>query len=393
MPRLQDALERVSPRAVLLFALLLRLAYALKLGSRFYQIDELGYDTAARIVAETGSLPGIAPPIPVAFFAFFYGLLGGDMLWPRLGQAFAGTLLVWLVGLMTEEVTKSKPAARLALLLSAVYPFFVYYGGVLLSETLYLVFLTAAFWQLASGAQPAFGLLLGLAALCRVEAAFIAPLVLITIPRKKLLPAALAFAVPLLFWMSRNKLATGAFTLDNHGGMTLIHGTMHHDLAQEKDTADVMKQAATEPWFIEAQARPEHERDALYRKAAVDWMKANPKATARGWLDKFLLFWRFYPRTDKVYHQTEHSRPDVGLSRSVLVAVSLLFEPALILLGLYGLWKLRAWPIWGFIAGTCGIHVLVVSMMRYRLPVMPFLIMGASFVLSEALSRRSGSAR
>lgn len=393
MPRLQDALERVPTGPVLAGALVLRLAYALKLGSRFYQIDELGYHTAARAVAETGSMAGIAPPIPVGFFAFFYDVFGVNMLWPRLGQAFAGTLLVWLVARMTEDVTKSRAAGRLALLLSAVYPFFVYYGGVLLSEALYLVFVTLALWQLLAGGAAAGGLALGLAALCRAEAAFIAPLALVFLPRRRLLRAALAFAVPVLFWCTRNKLEAGAFTLDNHGGMTLIHGTMHHDLAQEKDTADVMKKAAGEAWFIEAQQRPEHERDALYRKAAVEWMKANPGATMRGWAEKFLLFWRFYPRTDKAYHQTEHSRPDVGLSRRTLVAISLLFEPALILFGLYGLWQLKVWPVWGFIAGTCGIHVLVVSMMRYRLPVMPFLIMGACFVLSEALSRRSGSAR
>ena len=368
-------------------ALLLRLAYALKLGSRFYQIDEVGYDAPAKILAETGALSGIiAPPIPVGFFALFYKLFGHDMLWPRLGQAFAGTAVVWLVGRMTRDVTRSERAGALAMLVAAVYPFFVYYGGVLMSETFYVLFVTLALWQLMAGRAWLGGLALGLSALCRVEGAFIAPLVLLAARRKE---AALFFLIPVLAWMGRNKLAVGAFTLDNHGGMTLIHGTMYHDLAQEKDTADVMKAVENEPWYQEAQRRPEHERDALYRKAAVEWMKANPGATARGWLEKLWLFWRPYPRTDKVYHQTEHSKPDVGLGRGALVAISLLFEPWLILLGLYGLWKLRAWPAWAFIAGTCGIHVLVVSMMRYRLPVMPLLIMGACF----ALSRRSGTAR
>lgn len=362
-------------------ALLLRLAYALKLGSRFYQIDELGFDTPARALAETGSIPGIAPPIPVGFFAFFYKVFGPDMLYPRLGQAFVGTALVWLVGRMTRDVTGSQRAGTWAMAVAAVYPFFVYYGGVLMSETFYLLFVVLALWQLTSGRAWLGGLALGLAALCRVEAAFIAPLVLLAARRKE---AVLFFLIPVGAWMARNKAATGAFTLDNHGGMTLIHGTMYHDLAQEKDTADVMKEVESQPWYVEAQRRPESERDALYRKAAVEWMKANPGATARGWAEKFLMFWRLYPRTDKVYHQTEHSRPDVGLPRWALVAVSLAFEPWLLALGLYGLWKLRWRPAWAFIAGTCGVHVLVVSMMRYRLPVMPFLILGACHLVASS---------
>jgi len=60
-----------------------------------------------------------------------------------------------------------------------------------------------------------------------------------------------------------------------------------------------------------------------------------------------------------------------------LVAISLVFEPWLILLGLIGLWRLKdkiveIFPIYLFILGTMGIHMVSVSQMRYRLPIMPF---------------------
>jgi 4-amino-4-deoxy-L-arabinose transferase-like glycosyltransferase len=385
-------LDRIPAKAVVAFALLLRLAYALKLGSRFYQIDEISFHDAARALAAAGSIPGVQPPVPTAFFSFFYALFGPDMLYARLGQAFAGAALVWLVGRLTEDVTGSKRAGKLALLLSSIYPFFVYYGGVLMSESLYLLLITLSFWQLVSGRAWLGGLSLGLAALCRIEGALIAPLVLAFIPRRKLFPAVLFWLLPLLVWGVRNRLSTGVFTVDAHGGMTLLHGTKYYSLDDSAGTAEVMKAVEASPVYQEALSVPPGERDAVYRREAVRWMLANPGETLRGWAKKFVSFWRFYPRPEKAYYQSEHSKPDVGLSRRALVGISLAFEPWLILLGLYGLWTLRFWPAWAFIVGTCGIHVLVVSMMRYRLPVTPFLILGACHVL-DRLSRRSGSAR
>ena len=82
------------------------------------------------------------------------------------------------------------------------------------------------------------------------------------------------------------------------------------------------------------------------------------------------------------------------MSRNLLVAASLAFEPLLILGGFWGLWLLRdraatLFPIPLFILGTMGIHILVVSQMRYRLPVMPFLILGAAFAAARRLAKPS----
>ena len=73
---------------------------------------------------------------------------------------------------------------------------------------------------------------------------------------------------------------------------------------------------------------------------------------------------------------------------AALAGVSLLVEPALILGGLAGLWGLRRrWetllPLPLFLLGTMGIHVIVVSQMRYRLPVMPILILGLASLLAR----------
>jgi len=54
------------------------------------------------------------------------------------------------------------------------------------------------------------------------------------------------------------------------------------------------------------------------------------------------------------------------------------------LLGFWGAWLLRVrilelFPLYWMILGTFGIHVIVISQMRYRLPVMAVLIVFAAY--------------
>lgn len=405
LERLVQRLMATPAWALLALAAILRLTYALKLGSRFYQIDELGFDGAAWNLATYGVIgqglkPGVAPPVPAAFFGLIYSLMGHDMLYPRLAQGLLGTATAWCLGRMTEELTNSAKAGRLALALSCVYPFFIYYGGVLLSETLYVFFLVPGLWWLCrslgekgspSWRPAAAGLCLALAGLCRIEGVPIATLIWATGAAsclagrwnwRSLGLAVLCWTLPLLGWAERNRIQTGAAKLDNHGSITLLFGTMFYDLDQKLGTGDAMKVLEKESFYIEAQRLSPAERDRLYYRVSLNYMRDHPGTTLVQWARKFVSFWRFYPRLDSTYYDSVYSKPGVGLQRGALVAISLLFEPWLIMGGLAGLWTLRTrwveiFPLLVFILGTMGIHVLVVSMMRYRLPIMPILILGA----------------
>lgn len=407
------ALLAVPPWAFVAGALVLRLAYALALGSRFYQIDETGFSGFARDFAARGIVghdghPAAAAPVPAVFFGSFFRLFGEDLLYPRLGHAFLGAATAWWTGRLAEQLSGSARAGRLALAVSAVYPFFVYYNGVMLSETLYLFFLVPALTLLArsvdrGGIRDAAlgGFLLALAGLTRAEGAYVGALLwaggAALAAARRWSPRALAagllcWALALGAWCARNKAAVGEWTLDGHGGISLLHGTILYDRAEEVDTSEAMRAVEAMPFYREAMALPPAQRDAAFRRAALDFMLAHPGETLWQWCRKFVAFWRFYPRPGKAYHQTEHSRPDVGLARGVLMLISLLTEPWLILGGLWGLWRLRRpalLPGALFILGTMGIHVLVVSMMRYRLPVMPLLIAGACAWLAGAAPRQS----
>lgn len=389
--------------AWLLLALILRLAFALKLGGRFSQIDEGLVDTQAwRHLSASGHLL-IPKPGPALFSAVFYAAFGYDRIFPRLGQAFVATATAGMIGRMTAELSGSARAGRWALALAAVYPFFVYYSGLLMSETLYLAFLVPGLWWLCSSLKdegrsawkaPAAGLALGLAAFSRSEGAPIALLIWAGAfvyclrgrwPWRAWVLAVLCWALPLAGWSVYMKAATGEASPDKHGGLTLLIGTMFFD-ENEVDTTLAFKALESTPLYAQAMALDEQSRDAFYYRKSFDFMREHPVTIARQAARRFFNFWRFYPRPDKVFLTSSGTDPSAGFPRWLLAAVSLAFEPWLIVLGLWGLARLarraELFPIPLFVLATMGVHLISVSQMRYRLPVAPFLILGAVSLLA-----------
>jgi len=198
---------------------------------------------------------------------------------------------------------------------------------------------------------------------------------------KALVLAALCWSLPLLGWAARNKAQFNRFDLDLHGGITILIGTMFFEI-NEMDTALSIQALKLSPIYAESQKLDEAQRHGFYFRKALEFMRENPRRVLRQWAHKSLNFWRFYPRMDKVYRDALGVQPNVGASRRMLVAISLLTEPALIVLGILGAWRLRRrmdtlFPCYWLVLGTFGIHMLVVSQMRYRLSVMPILILFA----------------
>jgi hypothetical protein len=200
--------------------------------------------------------------------------------------------------------------------------------------------------------------------------------------KKALFAAVLAWALPLTAWCARNRAAVGVFSLDTHGGLTLLHGSLLFE-ENEKDTALAMAALERMPFYQETLSLPLPLRDGVYLRKGLAFMREHPRRVLGQWTRKAVNFWRFYPRIEKSYREDVFSHPGAGLDRAGLVAVSLACEPALILGGFWGLWGLRRrwrefYPLGLFLLGTMAIHVVSVSQMRYRLPVMPILILAAA---------------
>jgi hypothetical protein len=180
--------------------------------------------------------------------------------------------------------------------------------------------------------------------------------------------------------------------LDIHGGITMLHGTLLLD-ENEVDTGVAMAALEKMPFYQRSLSLPMAERDRIYLRQSLSFMRDNPGRVARQWCRKLVNFWRLYPRTNKAYREDVYSHPGAGLGRAALVAVSLACEPALIIGGFWGLWGLRRrwgelFPLGLFLLGTTAIHMVSVSQMRYRLAVMPILMLSAAVAAAGRLEER-----
>ena len=281
----------VSP-PILWFSLgfILRLIFALKLGNGFYQIDESGFYKAALNLTHlnvygSGKMASSGAPIPAFYYSLFFRLFGDYPLYARLGLLIPDMLLIWIVWKMTEELTRSQIAGKIALAISSIYPFFIYYGAMMMSETPYLVLIGLGFWQFCKNLAEEgknfmrsfiAGTSLALAGLSRPEGAVIMlgiwPLAFFFSRKssrllKNLALSCMCWTAILFSWSLRNRAQTGSFALDSHGGITLLEGTVFFD-SNEKDTSLAIERIKNSPLFSGIEALSPQARDKFYWKSA-----------------------------------------------------------------------------------------------------------------------------
>ncbi|MFC1853233.1 ArnT family glycosyltransferase [candidate division CSSED10-310 bacterium] len=195
---------------------------------------------------QAGYFRGLVPiGEPTAFWLPFYPLflslllkLAGDYLFfLRLAQSFLGAALVVPVYFITDKMYRHKEWGIIAAVLTACWPFFIYYSAVIMTETLYILLLTCLvavivlyqtkyhwIWPLLSGA------LAGTTFLTRSVMLGLVPLLalvlLIYAPnrRKGILAGAsfiLVFIICVAPWLVRNYQIFGVYQfLPTKGGPT-----------------------------------------------------------------------------------------------------------------------------------------------------------------------------
>ncbi|MGH2369482.1 MAG: ArnT family glycosyltransferase, partial [Chloroflexota bacterium] len=288
-----------------LVALAVRLAYAATLPAQIvvtFEADPLTYDQIARNVVAGRGFTGASfyyPPgreYPTAFwdalYPYFlgglYALFGHSIPMVRIVQAAIGAGAVALTFVVGRQVARPV-VGLLAATVSAVYPFFVYYAGHLLTETLFMALILGVF---AAGFRAvetrsggwflALGTLNGLAALCRAEAllfgmAFVAWAAwrsskLLSRQMRLGAVALAAMLVVMLPWGLRNQATHGQFILTTtklgYNLYKYYHPTM---------TADQTVRTVPFPEFGE---RTEPQREALLREHGVRFMLDDPGRTA-----------------------------------------------------------------------------------------------------------------
>ena len=425
-------------RVVLIFAVALavRLAFVTTRGDDLSFPDSQDYNSIARnLVAgegfreEVGKYASRAPGYPL-FLAACYsaGLQSPKAIYAI--QAVADSIACVLLALLGKRLF-GEMAGAISGWIAAFYPFFIYFTGMLLAETLFILGLVAYILLLARcsdalqtkikgliGIAVAAGVLAGLLVLLR-SSFLLFPFFLLPFwlwqswksaipgrpsaesgknarPTRALAAWAVmivVMAVVMLPWVLRNYRLFGHVipTTLQVGESLYEANSPHADGGPAMDRIDWVKERGGGPMG-------EYENNEFFKAAALRYVREHPGRFCRLAVEKFKRFW--------------NPVPNYGPYRTPLyLVISLCASVPVFMLALVGIVKYaalwlrrprRSYPsqpanwrvaphrfplLLAPIIYQTGLHVVFVGSVRYRIPVMPFVILLAA-AGAEAVWRR-----
>jgi tetratricopeptide (TPR) repeat protein len=347
--------------------------------------------------------PFFRAPLYVWFLAGIFRVFGGGLLWPRLIQCALGMVTIALVHRLAKRAFGGL-AAFMAASIAATYWLLIYFDGELMSETLVVpltLFALLLTFDLGTRMTPwralAAGVAWGLAALARPNVLLFMPLVplwMLWIRRQQvlrgLLPAVLfgiGVLLPILPVTAYNTLVKGDFALiASYGGVNLWIGNN-----PGSNGIDAFVPGSRSGWWEgyydaiaiaeRAEGRPlrASEVSHYYSDLAWNFILHEPEHSIPLFWRKFLLFWA------GEYGNNEPERfvarryswvPHISLGYSVLAPLALLgmaFSRRDVS---------RLFPLFGFFASYMLSLVLFFVSSRYRVPVLPVMMIFAGHALS-----------
>ena len=422
---------------VIALSVVLRLGAAVYQGSsivpRFGVADEVSYHTLATRVVEghgfsfpTGWWPATRANQPTAhwsflyvlFLAAIYAIAGPAPLIARLAQAaIVGVLhpwLVWRIGNRLFGPTVGLASAAV----TAVYGYFVYYAGSLVTESLYIVAVLAVLDAATAIAWPAgaarttdvkpwlvLGVTAAIATQLRQVFLLMVPFVLAWVawqvhrqrglsgaPAPSLLPiagrAALALSVVLvaiLPWTVRNYIAFGQLVpLNTNAGFVMfwanhpVHGTSFIPIIPNGS----VNYGTLLPSGLTAMNEAALDRELLRR--GIEQVSDDPIRYIRLSISRASEFFRFWPSADSGLASNAVRILSFGLLLPFLASGIIIALTSGRSLG-------RSVPGAGLLLMVAGaytlVHLLTWTLIRYRLPVDAMVIPFAGVSLAAAWSR------
>jgi 4-amino-4-deoxy-L-arabinose transferase-like glycosyltransferase len=345
--------------------------------------------------AEYGRRPtAFVPPVYPAFLAGCYAAFGFRTLPVKIIQSLLGGLLCWVVFAAARRSLGDR-TALVAAAWTAVYPELVVLSGFLYTETLFILAEAAVFLYLLSAFREdrmrdwiLAGFFLGVSILIRTLLPFFPPFLFLAClllrehrKRWKGIVVLTAIAVTVVLpWTIRNALVFHEFIpLTTGSGKELFIGSdverggrYRHDESIEAMNA------------LTRNARSETEQDRMLRAAALRNIRNHPFGYVRVCLGKA------FRTVFQVYENVPTGKPR-RTNTFILVILSIFYYP-LLGLAIAGLWITRAqWRLWLPVTALFAYSLLLFSAMhfvpRYRIPLIPFLIVFASAAAVRAADR------
>ena len=284
--------------------------------------DESEYDTYAWNVAEGNGYRGPSPnvadqdhltayraPAPSLFLAGLYVVFGHTPVAAYVADAVLAALTVWFIFQITQRCFDRR-AAWVAAVFYAFYPISLYYGLTLNSE-IFSTFLLCSFVWCCLGIRDGRGMTwaigagtaLGLVLLSKPAFVFLLPLLplwALNVCGRRMILWRRAIVIPALAalliapWLIRNLMVMHAFIPFSTGGGSLLLQANNRQVIEDPSYYGyaVFDYCLPEYAGPIRGANDEVKRDAIAKKFAVQWLRANPDKWFYLLRSKFLRLWR-----------------------------------------------------------------------------------------------------
>jgi hypothetical protein len=372
-------IERLAETRLALFAILfagfmLRIAAALIVPDQSATLsDAIFYREAGKLLWATGQLGN---PYWMPLYPALVAVTGPG--WTQLFIDISlSTAMIWLIYQLANAIFADKQTAFLAAVFTAIYPTFIFFSIVGLTETLFMTLLVAAYVCWYRNAYAAAAILSVLSILTRPIIDPLAPLLVVYFSlaiQKLSIKAALKnlavyagiYCVLMAPWWLHNYNAYHGFVRLNPGsGVALYSANNPSNLT---GGMDINLQVSMAPFNEIADPVA---RDKAMRNAAFNYIQENPMRFVIQAFKRFQRFWYPWPHTQEY-------------SANIYKVISLCsFVPVLLMALVFLILEGRVYfrriaPLLMFIAYLTSVHMVFPGSLRYRLPLEPFLVILAA---------------
>jgi 4-amino-4-deoxy-L-arabinose transferase-like glycosyltransferase len=334
------------------------------------------------------------PPLFSLVLAGFWKLGVHTYTAQKLVVCFIGASTVAFTGLAGREAGGER-VGLIAAAIAAVYPFLWVADGSLLAESLYAAFMAASLWLALRFVRTRslrdatwLGVVVGLGALSRGEAALLVPLLLLPLAWKDRSPKSAAvmlagFALVVAPWTARNVAKFEQPVLISTNSNSVFAGAncrpvYHGDLL------------GLWSFSCYGMVKPgdESQEAVEYRRQGFDYARDHAGRVPLVATIRFARVWDLYRPLQQVQYEFLEGR-----SRWASRAGLLLYYPTLLLaIGGVVLLRRRRFTVWPFLAFAAMVSVVgltVYGITRFRIAAEPALIVLAAVSVDYALRRRA----
>lgn len=385
--------------------------------------DALWYvGTATRLLQGEGySEGGVAtaywPPGWPMMLSVIFKLFGISVLAAQIFNLACSLLAGWLTLDIGRRLFQSETAARLGLLLLAIYPNSIGYVPLMLTEVFYTTLLLGGCWFLVISQNPASlvsaGLIFGFATLTKAQSLLVIPMIFgVAILRCPLTlknvanaivratTVVLLAAVIVAPWSYRNHEVFGEWVfVSTNGGLTLLSGnnpTARGDYTADDPLVTSIKRTVATQLAVDKEAR----------RRAKDWIEANPGRfielmplkAFRLWGPDGESEWSFQEGHEKYSERTFWFRAVRYANQAYYACLMVGFAWAGFLL-LSGKERPTSKRLdWWLLPYTLALYPTLIAVVfsgqsRFHYPVMPFVAMTCGWVLVRWMERSQHQAQ